>query len=360
MKSAARKLAWTSSASSTRLNWTEGDESRRSAAVREKTSALCEGERSATPATSSIRSATSTRSDVLRRSWPKKLVKDGRARAGHQRHGRPAAGRMRRKNSSRRCAMRSASRSTCTPMTPAASTPAQHPPNASRRRREHRRRGDRLNVSARPASRTSTAIVAALQHTPRDTMLELRFAQSASATTGNSVRTHYYPFEEDIKTGSAEVYQHEMPGGQFTNLKQQAKGLGLEHRWQRGGWPPTPRSTNCSAISSRLRRASKVVGDMALFMVTNDLSVERRPGREAESCQFPEERCRDDARPTSASLRAAGRGWFRRSSSTRRGEKPLKGNALGATPEGDRPEARRASELRRRSSATPPTDHRPA
>ena len=45
------------------------------------------------------------------------------------------------------------------------------------------------------------------------------------------VREIYYPFEEGLKAGSAEVYFHEMPGGQFTNLKQQAKSLGLEDRW---------------------------------------------------------------------------------------------------------------------------------
>src|SRR5262249_49782923 len=74
------------------------------------------------------------------------------------------------------------------------------------------------------------SIVASLQHTPRDTGLDLK-ALNHIADYWQAIREHYYPFEENIKSGTAEVYEHEMPGGQFTNLKQQAKSMGLEDRW---------------------------------------------------------------------------------------------------------------------------------
>jgi pyruvate carboxylase len=44
---------------------------------------------------------------------------------------------------------------------------------------------------------------------------------------------HYAPFEADIRSGTADVYRHEMPGGQYTNLREQARAMGLEHRWPR-------------------------------------------------------------------------------------------------------------------------------
>ena len=74
------------------------------------------------------------------------------------------------------------------------------------------------------------SLVAALQHTPRDTGLDLD-ALNQLSDYWEAVRELYYPFEEGMKAGTAEVYQHEMPGGQYTNLRQQAKSLGLEDRW---------------------------------------------------------------------------------------------------------------------------------
>src|SRR5437763_9893897 len=66
------------------------------------------------------------------------------------------------------------------------------------------------------------SLVAALQHTPRDTGLDLRSLNHLS-DYWEAVREFYYPFEEGMKSGTAEVYLHEMPGGQYTNLRQQAK-----------------------------------------------------------------------------------------------------------------------------------------
>ncbi|MBC8105073.1 MAG: pyruvate carboxylase, partial [Anaerolineae bacterium] len=81
----------------------------------------------------------------------------------------------------------------------------------------------------------------------------------------------YYPFEEGLKAGSAEVYFHEMPGGQFTNLKQQAKSLGLEDRWD--DIAETYATVNqLFGDIVKVTPSSKIVGDLTLFMVTNDLT----------------------------------------------------------------------------------------
>jgi pyruvate carboxylase len=69
------------------------------------------------------------------------------------------------------------------------------------------------------------SIVAALQHTPRDTGLDLD-ALNEFSDYWEQVRTFYAPFDTAPKAGSAEVYLHEMPGGQYTNLKEQAASHG--------------------------------------------------------------------------------------------------------------------------------------
>src|SRR5207302_6641342 len=73
------------------------------------------------------------------------------------------------------------------------------------------------------------SLVAALQHTPRDSSLDLH-ALNRLSEYWEAVREFYYPFEEGMKAGTAEVYDHEMPGGQYTNLRQQAKSMSLEDR----------------------------------------------------------------------------------------------------------------------------------
>ncbi|HPU52606.1 MAG TPA: pyruvate carboxylase, partial [Burkholderiaceae bacterium] len=100
------------------------------------------------------------------------------------------------------------------------------------------------------------------------------------------VRRQYAAFESDIRSGTADVYNHEMPGGQYTNLREQARATGLEHRW--------PEVSRAYAQVNRLfgdivkvTPTSKVVGDMALSMVANDLTADdvTDPSREVA---FPE------------------------------------------------------------------------
>jgi pyruvate carboxylase len=86
------------------------------------------------------------------------------------------------------------------------------------------------------------------------------------------VRKQYVAFESDLRSPASEVYLHEMPGGQFTNLKEQARSLGLESRWNRVAQAYADANRMFGDIV-KVTPSSKVVGDMALMMVSQDLSV---------------------------------------------------------------------------------------
>ncbi|WP_340278159.1 pyruvate carboxylase [Staphylococcus coagulans] len=102
----------------------------------------------------------------------------------------------------------------------------------------------------------------------------------------DAVRPYYIDFESDMKSPHTEIYQHEMPGGQYSNLRQQAKSLGLGERF--------------SEVKDMYRRvnflfgdivkvtpSSKVVGDMALYMVQNELN-EKDVVAQGHKLDFPE------------------------------------------------------------------------
>ena len=100
------------------------------------------------------------------------------------------------------------------------------------------------------------------------------------------MRRHYLAFESDIRAGSSDVFLHEMPGGQYTNLREQARSMGLEKHW--------PEVTRAYAEVNRLfgdivkvTPSSKVVGDLALSMVAGGLTPEdiENPDRDID---FPE------------------------------------------------------------------------
>ncbi|WP_062219525.1 pyruvate carboxylase [Aureimonas sp. D3] len=87
-----------------------------------------------------------------------------------------------------------------------------------------------------------------------------------------AVRNQYAAFESDLKGPASEVYLHEMPGGQFTNLKEQARSLGLETRWHEVAQAYADANAMFGDIV-KVTPSSKVVGDMALMMVAQDLTV---------------------------------------------------------------------------------------
>ncbi|NJB35954.1 pyruvate carboxylase [Croceivirga sp. JEA036] len=101
-----------------------------------------------------------------------------------------------------------------------------------------------------------------------------------------TVRTYYYPFESGLKAGTGEVYTHEIPGGQYSNLKGQAIALGLENKF--------PEVTKMYAEVNELfgdiikvTPSSKVVGDMAQYLISNGYSVKDVLER-GDSISFPE------------------------------------------------------------------------
>jgi pyruvate carboxylase len=115
------------------------------------------------------------------------------------------------------------------------------------------------------------SIVEALRHSGRDTGLNPEAIRRISFYW-EAVRTQYAAFESDLKAGASEVYLHEMPGGQFTNLKEQARSLGLETRWH--DVAKAYRAANdLFGDIVKVTPSSKVVGDMALMMVAQGLTA---------------------------------------------------------------------------------------
>ncbi|WP_265517788.1 pyruvate carboxylase [Nitratireductor luteus] len=115
------------------------------------------------------------------------------------------------------------------------------------------------------------SIVEALKGGERDTGLDREWVRRISFYW-EAVRNQYAAFESDLKGPASEVYLHEMPGGQFTNLKEQARSLGLETRWHEVA--RTYHDVNMMfGDIVKVTPSSKVVGDMALMMVSQDLRV---------------------------------------------------------------------------------------
>ncbi|WP_043463468.1 pyruvate carboxylase [Azovibrio restrictus] len=114
------------------------------------------------------------------------------------------------------------------------------------------------------------AIVAALEHTERDSGLTPgRIAPFSRYWEG--VRRYYAPFEADIRAGTSDVYRHEMPGGQYTNLREQARSMGLDQRWNEVAQAYADANQLFGDIV-KVTPSSKVVGDLALTMVANELT----------------------------------------------------------------------------------------
>jgi len=116
------------------------------------------------------------------------------------------------------------------------------------------------------------SLIAVLQGHEREQPFDL-VSLNDYANYWEAVREYYYPFESGLKSGTAEVYDHEIPGGQYSNLRPQAIALGLEHRFEQI-------KKNYAVVNRmfgdivKVTPSSKVVGDMALFMTANGLDEE--------------------------------------------------------------------------------------
>ncbi|WP_434035763.1 pyruvate carboxylase [Formosa sp. 4Alg 33] len=101
-----------------------------------------------------------------------------------------------------------------------------------------------------------------------------------------TVRDYYYPFESGLKSGSGDVYNHEIPGGQYSNLKPQAQALGLESRFHEITKMYAEVNTLFGDIV-KVTPSSKVVGDMAQYLVSNHFTVQDVIER-GDSMSFPQ------------------------------------------------------------------------
>ncbi|MDA1051117.1 MAG: pyruvate carboxylase, partial [Planctomycetota bacterium] len=172
-------------------------------------------------------------------------------------------------------------------------------------------------------------LVEALRFSDRDTGLPAP-QLDAIAEYWRAVREFYAPFESPVLPAGADLYQHEMPGGQYTNLFQQAQALGLADRW----------SEVCRVYADvnrmlgdivKVTPTSKAVGDLALFLIANNMST-----------QDVMEGTRELAFPQSVVDLVSGRmgqtpGGFPRKVRERilRGEKPLRGRPGASLPNAD-------------------------
>ncbi|MEY4396351.1 MAG: pyruvate carboxylase [Actinomycetota bacterium] len=132
---------------------------------------------------------------------------------------------------------------------------------------------DIVDVASAPMAGTTSqpsasALVAALAHTPRDTGLSLD-AVSALEPYWEAVRLMYKPFESGLPGPTGRVYHHEIPGGQLSNLRQQAIGLGLADHFEKvENW--YAEANRILGRPPKVTPSSKVVGDLALHLAAAD------------------------------------------------------------------------------------------
>lgn len=126
-------------------------------------------------------------------------------------------------------------------------------------------------VSGLTSQPNFNSVVAMLQDHERENKIDLNSLNEFSHYW-EAIRDYYYPFETELRAGTAEVYQHEIPGGQYSNLRPQARGLGLEDKFE-------TIKANYKGVNEllggivKVTPSSKVVGDMAMFLTANNLTV---------------------------------------------------------------------------------------
>jgi len=123
-------------------------------------------------------------------------------------------------------------------------------------------------VSGGTSQPNLNSIAEALRNTPRDTQLDIE-ALNECSDYWETVRNYYLPFDSGPRAGSARLYQHEIPGGQYTNLREQATALGLGHRWREVEGMYAEVNQLFGDIV-KVTPSSKVVGDMTLFLMAKD------------------------------------------------------------------------------------------
>ena len=142
-------------------------------------------------------------------------------------------------------------------------------------------------VSGSTSQPNLNTIVGSLKGTERDTGLDSD-ALGDCSLYWETVRTYYRPFDNSPKSGSARLYDHEIPGGQFTNLQQQATALGLGQRWREVEEMYADVNQMLGDIV-KVTPSSKVVGDLALFLLSKGMTCDEVRRLPAEhNVGFPE------------------------------------------------------------------------
>jgi pyruvate carboxylase len=129
------------------------------------------------------------------------------------------------------------------------------------------------------------AVVEMLRHSPRHREFD-QASLNQFSDYWEALREQYYPFESGLLAGTAEVYEHEIPGGQYSNLRPQAAALGLLDKFEEVKHRFAEANQLLGDIP-KVTPSSKVVGDLALFMVSNKLTPEEVISK-GESLSFPE------------------------------------------------------------------------
>jgi pyruvate carboxylase len=175
------------------------------------------------------------------------------------------------------------------------------------------------------------AIVASLRNTPRETGLDLEMLNECS-DYWETIRTYYLPFDSGPKSGNARLYEHEIPGGQYTNLREQAVSMGLGHRWREVERMYAEVNQLFGDIV-KVTPSSKVVGDMTLFLMAKEMT----PGEvlkldESHDVAFPN----SVVEMFSGALGVPPDGWPKKIQKVLlRGAKPVKGRPGASMPASD-------------------------
>jgi len=141
------------------------------------------------------------------------------------------------------------------------------------------------SMSSLTSQPSMDAIVAALEGQERDTGFDLRAIEKLT-DYWSDVRLRYQNFESGIRNPATDIYRYEIPGGQYTNLKPQVESLGLGHRFDEVKEMYKTVNDMLGDIV-KVTPSSKMVGDLAIFMVQNDLTAETIV-KKGEALTFPD------------------------------------------------------------------------
>ena len=141
------------------------------------------------------------------------------------------------------------------------------------------------SMSSLTSQPSMNSVCSALKGSERDTGFDMRKLEALSEYW-EDIRLRYDSFESDLKTPLTDIYRYEIPGGQYTNLRPQVKSLGLGHRFNEVREMFVTVNEMLGDIV-KVTPSSKMVGDLAIFMVQNDLTAENIVEK-AEGLAFPD------------------------------------------------------------------------